>query len=132
MEVGRKISLCKKKNQNLSNYQGPNHSIYQASVLYQVQPSLQAIAYLNLQISTSTSASISTAYWPRHLHHLDTFVSSSIRLMILDMHLQKSLHLIKSSPGLRTRQAWGLQVYCQEAFVILVVLTFLKIKLMSA
>ncbi len=28
VEVGRKISLCKKKDQNLFNYQGPDHSIY--------------------------------------------------------------------------------------------------------
>ncbi len=34
--------------------------------------------------------------------------------MILDMHLQKSLHLIKSGPGLRSRQAWGPLVYYQE------------------
>ncbi len=52
--------------------------------------------------------------------------------MILDMHLQRSLHLIKSGPGLRTHQAWGPLVYYQEAFVILVVLTFLKMKLTSA
>ncbi len=34
--------------------------------------------------------------------------------MIPDVHLQKSLHLIKSSPGLRTRQAWGPLVYYQR------------------
>ncbi len=35
----------------------------------------------------------------------------SIRLMISDMHLQRSLHLIKSSPGLRNYQAWRPLVY---------------------
>ncbi len=61
------------------------------------------------------------------------FVLSLIRLMILDVHLQRSLHLIKSGPSLRTRQAWGPLVYYQEAFVIFVItLTFLKTKLMSA
>ncbi len=62
MEVDRKVSLYKKKNKNLSNYQGPNHSIYQAPVLYQVQSGLQAIAYFNLQTSTSNSAPISMTY----------------------------------------------------------------------
>ncbi len=51
--------------------------------------------------------------------------------MIPDVHLQRSLHLIKLGPGLRTRQAWGSLVYYQETFVILVVLTFLKTKLTS-
>ncbi len=44
------------------NYQGPDYSIYQAPVLYQVQSSLQTIAYFNLQTSTLTSALISMAY----------------------------------------------------------------------
>ncbi len=33
--------------------------------------------------------------------------------MIPDVHLQRSLHMIKSGPGLRTRQAWGPLVYYQ-------------------
>ncbi len=52
--------------------------------------------------------------------------------MIPDVHLQTSLHLIKSGPDLRTSQAWGPLVYYQEAFVILIVLTFLKTKLTIA
>ncbi len=34
--------------------------------------------------------------------------------MIPDVHLQRSVHLIKSGPGLRTRQAWGPLVYYQR------------------
>ncbi len=52
--------------------------------------------------------------------------------MIPDVHSQRFLHLIKSGSSLHTRQAWGSLVYYQEAFVILVVLTFLKTKLTSA
>ncbi len=48
MEVGQEGKSIKKKDENLSNYQGPDHSIYQAPVFYQVQSGLQAIAYLNL------------------------------------------------------------------------------------
>ncbi len=33
--------------------------------------------------------------------------------MIPDVHLQRSLHLIKLGPGLRTCQAWGPLVYYQ-------------------
>ncbi len=126
------MSLCKKKDSNLSNYQGLDHSIYQPLVLYQVQSGLQAIAYLNFQISTSTSALIPTAYWLCHVHHPNAFISSSICLMIPDVHQQRSLHLIKSCPDLHTCQAWGPLVYYQEAFVNLVILTFLKTKLTSA
>ncbi len=43
------VGLCMKKDENLSNYQGPDHSIYQAPVLYEVQLGFQAIVYLNLQ-----------------------------------------------------------------------------------
>ncbi len=52
--------------------------------------------------------------------------------MIPDVYLWRSLYLIKSGPGLRTHQAWRLLIYYQEAFVILVILTFLKIKLTFA
>ncbi len=34
--------------------------------------------------------------------------------MIPDLHLQKSLHLIKSGPGPCTYQAWGPLVYYQD------------------
>ncbi len=34
--------------------------------------------------------------------------------MIPDVHLQRSLHLIKSGPGSRTRQAWRPLVYYQD------------------
>ncbi len=44
-----KVNLCnKKKDWNLSNYQGSDYFIYQVSVLYQVQLGLPAIAYINL------------------------------------------------------------------------------------
>ncbi len=50
----------------------------------------------------------------------NAFVSSqytcilSIRRMIPDVHLQKSLHPIKSSPSLHTHQTWGSLVYLPE------------------
>ncbi len=65
-----------KKDQNLLNYQGPDHSIYQAPVLYQVQSGLQAIAYLNLQHLPQPQPQFPTAYRPRHLHHPNAFVPS--------------------------------------------------------
>ncbi len=52
--------------------------------------------------------------------------------MIPDVQLQRSLHLIQLGLGLYICQASGLLVYYQEAFVILVVLTFLKTKLTFA
>ncbi len=52
--------------------------------------------------------------------------------MILDIHLQRSLYLIRSGPSPYICQVWGPLVYYQEAFVILVILTFLKMKLTSA
>ena len=48
------------------NYQEPNHSIYQAPVLYQVQSGLQTIVYLNFQYLLQL---LSQSQWPRHLHH---------------------------------------------------------------
>ncbi len=49
--------------------------------------------------------------------------------MIPDVYLQRFLYLITSGSGLRIRQAWELLLYYQEAFVIFVILTFLKMKL---
>ncbi len=40
--------------------------------------------------------------------------------MIPDVYLQRSVHLMKSGPGLRTCKVWGPLVYYREAFVILV------------
>ncbi len=50
--------------------------------------------------------------------------------MIPNVHLQRSLHLIKLDAGLRICQAWGPLIYYQKVLVIFVVLTFLKTKLM--
>ena len=47
---------------------------------------------------------------------LNAFVLSLICLMILDMHLQKSLHPIKLSLYLRTCQTWGPLVYSLKGF----------------
>ncbi len=87
MEVGQKVSLCKKKDLNLLNYQGPDHSIYQAPVLYQVQSGLQAIAYLNLQTSTSTSASIPNGLLASSLASSWCICTIMTRLIIPDVHL---------------------------------------------
>ncbi len=46
----------------------------------------------------------------------NAFVSSPICLMILDIYLLRSLHLIKSGPGLYTCQAFGPLVYPLEGF----------------
>ena len=65
-EVGQKVDLCNKKTKIYQTIKGPDHSIYQAPVLYQVQLSLQTIAY-------PTSASVPTALllasYPMHSYH---------------------------------------------------------------
>ena len=48
-EYRSKNRFVKHKYQNPSNYQGLDHSIYQAPVFYQVQSDLQAIVYLKFQ-----------------------------------------------------------------------------------
>ncbi len=69
------------------NYRGPDHSIYQALVLYQVQSGLRAYYVPQPPTSTSTSNHLPRpqpqpqpqspmAYWPRHLHYPDVFIPS--------------------------------------------------------
>ena len=74
-----------------------------------MQSGLQAIVYLNLQYLPQLqiiylnfnldSNGLVTCIIP------DTFVSSPIRLMIPDVHLQRSLYPIKLRPNLHTCQA---------------------------
>ena len=45
----RKSRSIQSKNKNLSNYLGPDHSIYQALILLSNATSFLVIAYLNLQ-----------------------------------------------------------------------------------
>ena len=65
------------------------------------------IIYLNLSLNPNN---LVTCIIP------NAFLSFSIWLMILDVYLQKSLHLIKSSLSLCTCQAWGPLVYSPKAF----------------
>ncbi len=123
------------------NYRGPDHSIYQAPVLYQVQSSLQAIAYFNLRISisilkssTSTLASIPNGLLASSLASSWCICTILICLMIPDVHLQRSLHLIKSNPGLHTSSGLGVTGLLprRPSSFLSGTLTFLKTKLTSA
>ncbi len=78
-----------------------------------MQSGLQDITYLKLQISTSTSVSIPNGLLASLLASSWYICTILIHLMIPDVHLQRSLHLIKSGPGLRTCKAWGPLVYYQ-------------------
>ena len=67
MEVGQKVGLCNQKTKIYRTIKGPDHFIYQASVLYQVQSGFQVIAY---SISASVSLASSLASSLMHLYHL--------------------------------------------------------------
>ncbi len=69
--------------------------------------------YLKLKLSTSTSALIPNGLLALSLASSWYIRTILIRLIIPDVHLQRSLYLMKSGPGLRTRQAWGPLVYYQ-------------------
>ncbi len=69
--------------------------------------------YLNLKSSTSTSALIPNGLLASSLASSWYIRTILIRFMIPDVHLQRSLHLIKSGLGLRTCRAWGPLVYYQ-------------------
>ncbi len=64
--------------------------------------------------STSTSGSILNGLLASSLALSWCVRTILICLMIPDVHLQRSLHLIKSGPCLRSRQAWGPLVYYQR------------------
>ena len=114
MEVGQKVGLYNKKTKIYQTIKRPDHSIYQALVLYQVQSGLQAIAYSNLSLLPNGLVACIIS---------DVFVSSPIRFMTPDIPVQKSLRIqSKSGPDLHTcRQVWkGHWSTHQEAVVILV------------
>ena len=107
MDVGKrwKIGLCNKKTKIYQTIKGliilfikPQFFIRynQAFRLLRISTSKylpqSQIIYLNLSFN---SYNFITCIIP------NIFVSSLIYLMIPDMHLQRSLHLIKLSPGLR-------------------------------
>ncbi len=99
-----------------------------------MQSGLQAIAYLNLQTSTSTSASIPNGLLAWSLASSWCIRTVLIRLLIPDVHLQRSLHLIKSGPGLRTSSGLGATGLLPRRPLSFSsgTLTFLKTKLTSA
>ncbi len=131
VEVGQKVSLRKKKDLNLSNYQGPDHSIYQAPVLYQMQSGLQAIAYLNLQHLPQPQSQFPTAYWPCHWHHSDAFVLSWYASWFQTCTC-RGLYIWSSQVQAYILVRPGGYWSTTKAFVILVILTFLKTKLTFA
>ncbi len=106
-----------------------------------MQSGLQAIVYLNLQTSTSNSNHQPQPPPQFPIALLSSSLASSwcictilIHLMIPDMHLQRSLHLIKLGPGLRILSglgATGLLSRRPSSFLS-GTLTFLKTKLTSA
>ncbi len=74
------------------------------------------------------------AWWPHHLHYPNVFVSSPIRLIILNMHTTEicASNQIKSRPYVSTARPGGHWSTHQETFIILVTaMTFLKTKLTS-
>ncbi len=81
-----------------------------------MQSGFQAIAYLNLQTSTSISVSNSNGLLVSSLASSGCICTVLIRLMIPDVHLQRSLYLIKSGTSPRTRQGSGPLVYYQRGF----------------
>ncbi len=115
MELRRKVSLYnKKKNLNLLNYQGPDHSTYQALVFQSgaIRPSGHCVLQIpNIYLKLSLNPNGFDIFII-----FDTFVSSPIRFMIPDMPLQKFLYPIKSVLGSHTCQAWEPLVYPPRGF----------------
>ena len=67
VEVDQRVGVYNKKIKIYQTIKGPDHSIYQAPVLYQVQLGLQTILY---PTSTSVLITLSLALSPIYLYYL--------------------------------------------------------------
>ena len=113
MKVGHKIGLWNMKTKIYQTIKGLN--ILFIKPLFSIRCNQ---AFRPLHTSTSSIYLIFSLNPNSLVTYIipDIFVSFPIWLMISDLHLQKSLHPIKSSLGLRTCQAWGPLVYWPGGF----------------